>query len=151
MNKKCFAIISILLLVVASGFYKFILQGSVTEGTDGRTTILLDANERDIVLAEMRGFLTSVQQITRGISADNMDLVAEYAKKSGKAAQSEVPGTLVGKLPLPFKKLGSDTHKKFDQLAMDAIDLSDGSFALEQLSDLMKNCVTCHATYRIDI
>lgn len=151
MNKKCFAIISILLLIIAGGFYKFILQGSVTQGSDGRTTILLDADERDIVLAEMRGFLSSVQHITRGISEDNMDLVAEYAKKAGKAAQSEVPGTLVGKLPLQFKKLGSDTHKKFDQLAMDAQDLSDGGHTLEQLSSLMQNCVTCHATYRIDI
>ncbi len=151
MNKKCFAIITILLLIIAGGFYKFILQGSVSQGTDGRTTILLDSNERDIVLAEMRAFLSSVQQITRGISEDNMDLVTEYAKKSGKAAQSEVPGTLVGKLPMQFKKLGSDTHKKFDQLAMDAKDLSDGSHALEQLSGLMQNCVTCHAAYRIDI
>lgn len=151
MNKKCFAIISILLLIIAGGFYKFILQGSVIEGIDERTTILLESNERDIVLTEMRAFLSSVQQITRGISEDNMDLVAESARKAGKAAQSEVPGTLVGKLPVQFKKLGSDTHKKFDQLAMDAIDLSDGDHALEQLSGLMQNCVTCHAAYRIDI
>lgn len=80
-----------------------------------------------------------------------MELVAEYARKSGKAAQGEVPGTLVGKLPLQFKKLGGDTHAKFDQLAMDADDLGDRDQALDQLSTLMKNCVACHATYRIDI
>jgi len=151
MNKQCFAIISILLLVIAGGFYKFILQGSIIEASDGRTTILLDSNERDIVLAEMRAFLTSVQQITKGISENDMKLVAEYARKSGKSAQAEVPGTLIGKLPLQFKKLGGDTHKKFDQLAMDAEDLEDGEHALEQLSALMQNCVSCHATYRIDI
>ena len=68
-----------------------------------------------------------------------------------KAAQGEVPGTLVGKLPLAFKKLGFDTHTKFDQLAMDADDLGDSKHALVQLSDLMHNCVACHETYRIDI
>ncbi len=80
-----------------------------------------------------------------------MELVTEHARKSGKAAQTGMPGTLVGKLPLKFKKLGGDTHAKFDQLAMDADALGDRDHVLEQLSTLMKNCVTCHATYRINI
>lgn len=151
MNKTFLTITVILLSIIAAGFYKFILQGSTVESADGRTTILLEASERNLVLAEMRAFLTSVQKITQGIAEDNMELVAEYARKSGKAAQGEVPGTLVGKLPLQFKKLGGDTHAKFDQLAMDADDLGDRDQALEQLSTLMKNCVACHATYRIDI
>ncbi len=151
MNKKCLAITVILLSIIAAGFYKFILQGSTAESDDGRTAILLDASERNLVLAEMRAFLTSVQKINQGVAEDNMELVAEYARKSGKAAQGEVPGTLIGKLPLQFKKLGGDTHAKFDQLAMDADDLGDRDQALEQLSTLMENCVACHATYRIDI
>ena len=76
--------------------------------------IHLDAGERDLVLAEMRAFLTSVQQITKGISENDMKLVAEYSRKAGKAAQDEVPGTLIGKLPIEFKQLGFDTHTKFD-------------------------------------
>jgi mono/diheme cytochrome c family protein len=151
MNKKCLIITVILLSIIVAGFYKFILQGSVTESTDGRTEILLNDSERNLVLAEMRAFLTSVQQINQGISENNMELVAENARKSGKAAQAGMPGTLVGKLPLQFKKLGGDTHKKFDQLAMDADDLGDRDHALEQLSTLMQNCVACHAIYRIDI
>ena len=151
MNKICLTITVILLSIIVAGFYKFILQGSTTESTDGRTAILLNDSERNLVLAEMRGFLTSVQQINQGISENNMDLVAEHAQKSGKAAQAGMPGTLVGKLPLQFKKLGGDTHAKFDQLAMDADDLGDRNHTLEQLSTLMQNCVTCHAAYRIDI
>ena len=151
MNKKCLTIITLLLLVISAGSYKFIFQGSVTESSDGRASILLNAGERELVLAEMRAFLSSVQQITAGLSNNDMSLVAEYARKSGKAAQGEVPGTLIGKLPLQFKRLGSDTHKKFDQLAMDAEDLEDENHAMQQLSSLMKNCVSCHAAYRIDI
>ncbi len=151
MNKKCLTIVVILLTVIIAGFYKFIVQGSTTESTDGRTTILLDDNERNLVLAEMRAFLTSVQKINQGLAQGDMALVAEYARKAGKAAQGEVPGTLVGKLPLPFKKLGGDTHAKFDQLAMDADDLGDRDHTLEQLSTLMQNCVACHEAYRIDI
>jgi hypothetical protein len=151
MNKKCLIITAILVSIIAAGFYKFILQGSTTESTDGRTAILLNESERNFVLAEMRVFLSSVQKINQGISENNMELVAEHARKSGKAAQLGTPGTLVGKLPLQFKKLGGDTHAKFDQLAMDADDLGDRDHALEQLSTLMKNCISCHAAYRIDI
>lgn len=151
MNKKCLVIIVILLSVITVGFYKFIIQGSTAESTDGRTEILLNDVERNLVLAEMRAFLNSVQQINQGISEDNMALVIESARKSGKAAQTGMPGTLVGKLPLQFKKLGGDTHEKFDELAMDAEDLGDRDHALEQLSTLMQNCVSCHATYRFSL
>ena len=151
MNKTCSTVTVILLFIIMTGFYKFIIQGSTTESTDGRATILLNDSERNLVLAEMRAFLSSVQQINQGISENNMELVAEHARKSGKNAQAGMPGTLVGKLPLQFKKLGGDTHAKFDQLAMDADDLGDRDHTLEQLSTLMQNCVSCHATYRIDI
>lgn len=149
MNMKCFGVIGLLLLVIAGGVYKFIFQGSVSSSTDGRTAIHLDAGERDMILAEMRAFLASVQQVTAGISENDLQRVAEHARKSGKAAQAAVPGTLVGKLPMQFKQLGLDTHTKFDQLAMDVEDLGDANHALSQLSTLMQNCVGCHAAYRI--
>jgi len=151
MNKTCLALNVILVAVVIAGTYKFIFQGSTTESSDGRIEILLNDSERNLVLTEMRAFLSSVQQINKGLANDDMALVAEQARKSGKAAQTGMPGTLVGKLPLAFKKLGGNTHAKFDQLAMDADDLGDPDHALEQLSTLMENCVNCHATYRINL
>ena len=150
MRNKCLIINILLSLVIVAGVYKFIFQGSTTINSDGRTAIHLNASERDLVLAEMRAFLSSVQQITLGISNNDMVLVSEYARKAGTAAQGEVPGTLVGKLPLQFKQLGFDTHTKFDQLAMDATDLEDASHSLAQLSALMQNCIACHEIYRID-
>jgi hypothetical protein len=151
MSKKCSVVIVLLLLVIAGGIYKFIFQGSASEGTDGRMAIHLTTGERDLVLTEMRAFLESIQQVTKGITADNMGHVAESARKSGKAAQGAVPGTLVGKLPMAFKKLGFDTHAKFDQLALDAEEFGDSEHAMSQLSTLMENCVACHAAYRFDI
>ena len=151
MSKKCFVIIALLLIVIAGGTYKFLFQGSVTESTDGRLSIQLDAGESDLVLTEMRMFLESIQKITQGITENDMKLVAEYGRKVGKAAQGAVPGTLVGKLPMQFKQLGSDTHAKFDQLALDAEEFGDGAHVLSQLSTLMQNCVACHAAYRIDV
>ena len=151
MNRKCLGIIVLLLLVIGGGIYKFIFQGSVSVATDGRTVIHLDAGERDLVLTEMRVFLTSIQQIIQGISEGDMKLAAEHARNSGRAAQADVPGTLIGKLPLPFKQLGFDTHSKFDLLAMDIEDMGDADLALSGLSTLMKNCNGCHAAWRIEV
>jgi cytochrome c553 len=151
MSKKCIGITMFLCLVIVVGIYKFIFQGNVSEGSDGRTTIHLNAGERDLVLAEMRAFLMSVQQITEGISDNDMKRIAEYSRKVGKAAQAEVPGTLMAKLPLQFKQLGFDTHTKFDQLAMDAVDMGDGQHLMSQLALLLQNCVACHAAFRIDL
>ena len=151
MNTKCSVVIVLLLLVIAGGIYKFIFHGSASVGTDGRMAIHLTAGERDLVLTEMRAFLESIQQVTKGVTANDMQLVAEAARKSGKAAQADVPGTLVGKLPVAFKKLGFDTHARFDQLALDAEEFGESDHALSQLSTLMENCVACHAAYRFDI
>jgi hypothetical protein len=131
--------------------YKFIIQGEVIEEPDSRTTILLTQKERDLVLFEMRIFLQSVQQITSGISADDMDLVASSARKSGRNAQIAVPGTLIGKLPIAFKKLGFDTHAKFDELALDAEQLGDGEHTVTQLGTLLENCVSCHSAFKFNI
>lgn len=151
MKKLCGGIILLLLLVISGGIYKFIFQGTTSAGSDGRNVIHLTESERDLVLTEMRAFLNSVQKITQGVANNDLQLISEFARKAGTAAQAGVPGTLVGKLPLEFKQLGFDTHRKFEQLAMDNDDLGDSSQALIQLSNLMENCVACHAAYRIDI
>ncbi len=78
-------------------------------------------------------------------------LVAASARKSGRNAQMEVPGSLIGKLPLQFKKLGFDTRAKFDELALDAEQLGDRDHTLSQLSELLNNCVTCHAAFSFDV
>ena len=151
MNKLGLSIISILLLVIFFGAYKFIYKGNVVTAIDGRIAIVLTAAEKDLILEEMRGFLSATQQIVQAVSHDNMDTVITAAKTVGRAAQAEVPASLVGKLPMAFKKLGFDTHTKFDELAMDAQDMEDKEQTLKLLGQLMQNCVACHAAYRLDL
>jgi len=148
MSKSCLTVITLLLIIIAGGVYKFILPADASKSSDTRELIQLTAAEKDIVLTEMRIFLTSTQQIIKGISEGDMELVASQAKKSGKAAQAEIPASLAKKLPVQFKKLGSDTHMKFDQITMDAEDLGDSEHALSQLSVLLQNCTSCHEIYR---
>jgi hypothetical protein len=151
MCKVCWSITLVLLLVIFGMGYKFIIQGDVAKIDDNRIAIQLTKSERDLVLSEMRIFLQSIQQITSGVSIDDMTLVADAARQSGSNAQIAVPGTLIGKLPIGFKKLGFDTHAKFDELALDAEQLGDSSHTLSQLNTLLENCVSCHAAYKFDI
>jgi len=149
MCRFCWILVIVLLAVTGTLVGKFIILGETQTATDGRTTIILEPAERDLILSEMRIFLGSVQSILASASSDDMKAVVEAARRSGASAQEQVPGTLVGKLPLSFKTLGFDTHRRFDQLALDAEQLGDNAHALEQLAELMNNCIACHESYRL--
>jgi hypothetical protein len=117
--------------------------------TDTRQPIALEAGERAIVLTEMRAFLTGVQAITAGISGGDMKAVAAASRALGRAATHEVPPSLMQKLPQDFRRQGSAVHADFDQIALDAEQLGDGSHSLKQLSETLAKCVACHATYQL--
>ena len=129
--------------------YLFIYQGKTEMAEDNRTIILLEPFERDFVLAEMRGFLIAVQQIVDGIEKDNMAQIAQAAKKVGMATMHEVPGSIRGKLPLAFKKMGHASHSAFDQLALDAEQLGDKEHTLSQLNQILPTCTACHSLYKV--
>ncbi len=129
--------------------YMFVIKGQVVPSTDGRNAIVLSPGERDLVLSEMRGFLVAVQAITAAAAEGDTETVVKAARSVGMASQSEVPASLVGKLPLAFKQLGFATHDAFDQLAMDTEALGDAAVAPAALGELMNNCTGCHAAYRL--
>lgn len=131
--------------------YLFVIQGATRPSSDGRTAILLEEGERDLVLAEMRGFLVAIQGISQAIADGNVDAAVNAARQVGAPAQHDVPVSLVGKLPIGFKKLGFDTHSRFDQLALNIEQFGDTSQALPELALLMNNCTACHAAYRIEL
>ena len=150
MCKFCWILSVVLLFIIAGLTYTFVIKGETVAASDGRSAIVLPEGERDLVLKEMRAFLEAVQGIIAANNKNDMQAVAKHAKAVGFAAQKGVPASLMKKLPLAFKKLGMNTHKAFDQLAMDAASLGDQSQVMESLETLMQNCVACHAAYRID-
>ena len=147
--KLCWSLSAVLIAAIASMAYLFVIRGNVTASEDGRTAIVLSASERHLVLGEMRGFLESIEAITNGLAEDNMKDIAENAQRVGMATAGQVPVALMAKLPIEFKTLGMATHKAFDDLAQEATDMGDEKVALAKLGELMNNCTTCHAAYRI--
>lgn len=120
MSKKCGLIVAVLSAAVLVMVYKFVLTGSVAPSHDERVAVVLTEGERDLVLHEMRKFLESVQQITQGVVANDMKAVSADASRVGLAAQHGMPGSMIGKLPLEFKKFAA----------------------------LTENCVACHAMFK---
>ena len=149
MCKFCWGTLLLLILVIGGVVYKFGFIGDTLPSEDGRVAVQLTAAERNLVLSEMRAFLEAVQIITENLPNEKMEEVARAARRVGLAAQKGVPLSLMGKLPMALKQLGLDTHRKFDRLALDAEQLGDKRQTLEQLGTLLRNCVGCHAAYRL--
>jgi mono/diheme cytochrome c family protein len=150
MCKLCWVLVLVMLIGASVVGYKVFVGPPMESSVDGRRVIRLAEQERGLVLIEMRGFLGSVQQITAALAVNDMQQVAEQARRSGRAAQHAVPPLLIAGLPAPFKKIAFDTHAGFDQLALDAEQIGDREHSLAQLGELMQNCVVCHGAYRID-
>ena len=116
---------------------------------DARQAIVLNPVQRGYELAQMRGFLASVQGITAAISRQQMETVADLARASGDSGIRPQPTGLKDKLPLEFEQISLSVHQDFDQLADDAERLSDPVASLRQLADITAKCVACHASYRL--
>jgi len=146
--KVLWAIIFVLLVLSGVLINKFV-SGSVAKSDDGRTSVLLNKDERDLILGEMRAFVVSLQGVSQAITENNMEKVADLAHKAGMAAEANTPGSLLQKIPLGMKKMGFGTREKFDEIAETARTSKDAAKARKQLDALMNNCIACHMTYRL--
>jgi hypothetical protein len=146
-----FGVIVVLLLVIASMAYKFIIAGSTERAEDGRLAIVLEPGERALMLKEMRDFLAGLQLISEALSRDDMAAVARAARTMGAAKMPGVPITMMGKLPIEFKTLALTVHAEFDTIAMDAAAFGVPKRTLGQVSAVLEKCVACHAAYRVKV
>jgi hypothetical protein len=149
MCKLCWTLLLAALIAAVIAVVMFASGNKTTAATDGRQAIQLEPHQRDLVLAEMRMFVDSLRDITRALGTGDSELFQKAALKVGLEAQEGVPLDLMKALPLPFKKLGMDTHKKFDDLAAHARQGAQSETLLVELSQLLNNCVACHAAYQL--
>jgi hypothetical protein len=118
----------------------------------GRTTLALTPPEKAYVLLQMRQFVESIQIITAGLAdGDRADAIEAAAARGLKRNQNDpaFPSTLGAKLPQDWKQFGGSTRRGFDALAEALGKDGDAKQPLKQLSEVMKNCVGCHASYRV--
>ena len=149
-RKLAFAALGLLLVTIGIAAYMFV-SGQTTKGSDGRTAIQLSHEEKDLVLAEMRTMLGSVQGIVAGLSKEDLEKVRVSAKASGNAIAAEVPPPLMAKLPLEFKQRGFGVHRGFDEISVAVEQQETTDMIMSRLGDQLDNCVSCHSTYRLEV
>lgn len=115
---------------------------------DNRTKLMLTADERAEFLAEMRQMLASVQGIMQGIGESDRDRIAGAARLSGNRMSRATPDAVRAKLPQSFKEIGGPTHMMFEELAIRA-ETDDMDMLARDTGKLMNQCMTCHATFRV--
>jgi len=142
-------------LVLAVGLgvmaYLFLIKGQTAPYADGRTSVLMTADERSGSLAEMRDILESVQEIMEDTVAGDFQAAADRASSQGMSAFNQEDPAVIAKLPIGFKTIGLGLRGGFDDLATTLESTDSAVEALDELSTLMLNCVACHQTYRLGI
>jgi hypothetical protein len=116
---------------------------------DRRQVIVLEPQERAMILLEMRHFLRGIEQIARALAQPDMGSIATTARSLGRQATHQVPPAVRQKLPQEFRALGFSVHSDFDQIALDAESMGDPKHTLVQLADTLAKCNACHESYSV--
>lgn len=117
--------------------------------SDARETIALAHADAEELRAGMRIYLESVQGIIEAMSSAKSAGAVEPARKSGESMLG--PKALVAGLTMPpgFIAMSVDTHRKFDAFAREAASGAPRLQLLKSLNDILANCTSCHAAYRL--
>jgi hypothetical protein len=116
---------------------------------DPREPVALSPVEAEKMLTGMRTYLETIQGIVAALAENDMSRIPALAMKSGAKMLEEVAPTTGLKTPIGFAMLSFDTHDKFDKLADKAAKGSSRSELLTDLRNIMGNCISCHASYRL--
>lgn len=137
-------------IITIGVFGYFVYKGQIIQSPNtSRTVILLDASEREYVLAEMRGMLSSVQQIILGIANNDRVAIAKAASAAGMSVAADDNPRLLAKLPMELKTLGFSAHKDMDALAAAAKNGVPYTEIMNMLGTSMAKCVACHQTWQL--
>lgn len=150
MKSNKLALIALLLWIATIAIFAwFFIRGSTTAGTDGRTAIVLQPAERDLVLTEMRGLLSSTQGILEGANQGDVKRIIQASRAAGMASAADVNPALMTKLPLEFKTLGMSVHHDMDEIAKAAEGGTPAPEILKMTSNTLTKCVACHSAWQL--
>lgn len=148
-SNKIASIALLLWVVTIAVFAWFFIRGNTTAGTDGRTAVVLQPAERDLVLTEMRGLLSSTQGILEGANQGDVARIILASRAAGMASAADVNPALMAKLPLEFKSLGMSVHHDMDEIAKAAEGGTPVPEILKMTSKAITKCVACHSAWQL--
>lgn len=119
------------------------------QAPDKRTVIALPAAQRDMLLNEMRGMLTGVQNIMDAASKMDIARIRNVASAEGTAAMISNDSAFTQQLPPEFRKLEAETRTQFDGLSEAVRGFTARDTTLAYLSRISQGCVACHGKFKL--
>jgi len=135
-------------MVLASLAAALCTEPTQAQPVDHRIDLRLSRTEQAEFLAEMRVMLGSVQGVVQGIAESDRPAIARFARISGNRMARATPSAVRAKLPRSFEELGAPTHMMFEELAIRA-ETDDMDQLASHLGQTMKQCMACHATFKV--
>lgn len=121
---------------------------------DNRMTVEMPPMMRAHMLSNMRDHLLALEQITRALANREYDKAADIAEQRlGMSSMDDHGAAHMGKvMPREMGLIGTNMHKAASRFAIAARDaeLEGGlNAAFSALSEVMQQCVACHAGYKV--
>lgn len=121
---------------------------------DTRERIEMPAPMQQHMLANMRDHLTAVSEIQQALGAGEFNRAAEIAEQRLGMSSLAAHGAahMAAYMPKPMQDTGTEMHKAASRFAVIAQETAvDGNMkrAIGGLSAITRQCVACHAGYRI--
>jgi hypothetical protein len=116
---------------------------------DKRHGIMTRPNERTHILINMRKYLKGIQAVTEALARDDMPAATEAVRSMGSINLYEVRLMFPNAAAVEFRQLAGEMHRDFDSIARDGQEKKDAKLMLAQIGAIMKKCVHCHDTYRL--
>lgn len=115
---------------------------------DPRVNLKLTPKEKEVFLSDMRVMLQTVQEIMQAISVEDREAIANAARQSGNQMARHTPMSIKQKLPKSFQAIGGPMHMSFEEFAIRA-ETDDMREMTAQLSIMMRQCMACHAAFKV--
>jgi len=121
---------------------------------DARQRVDMPDKMREHMLSNMRGHLVALQTITRQLAENRYDEAADVAETHLGMTSLQTHGAshMAKFMPKEMSDTGTAMHRAASRFAVAARDAAvDGGLdkAFAALSEVMQQCVACHAAYRV--
>ncbi len=154
MTRLCLSLI--IALTVGSASAATAQQTTTTTPTeqlaamDGRTPVPLLPMMANHQKQNMRDHLVSIQEIIAALAVRDFAGVEKAAARIGSSPQSAMMCSHMGAGAAGFTDQGMLFHQTADQIS-EAAKRGDMDATMQAVSNTLKTCTTCHATYQQDV
>ena len=128
-----------------------VMAGTTTSAdTDNRMRVTLPAPMQEHMLGNMRDHLQTLDQINRALAEGRWNDAATVAEQRLGVSSLAAHGAehMAPYMPKPMQAIGTAMHRAASNFAVHATE-GDLRQSVQQLAEVTRQCVACHAAYRI--